>query len=505
MSLLPVLLLALPAAAPPVEDVPAGVLVVRSLDELKAAANHLAGPLGYKKEVETLNSVLALPGLDRTRPAGVFVRWPAYREWLDPNEVVAFAAIRDEKQFLASCRLLGARVSAVGERYRIEGPGEVELFLRFAGGHVYASEKSDALRSLPAPGWLAFPPGETGLLVARGWPSRAWGLEKTLEQSAREVMRLLPPELFGVEPDKRAEGIKDLPSTTAIGLASGLREEIRELNLRVELDRKTEDLSFQFSIVPNPGTPLARGCRSLRRARGRFTRMFPDTSIAVQVVFPPPVRPGPSRGGFLEAWSQAVAAYLPPRYRGPLLQLTQTLGADLAQNGLNAAVLVYPDESWLAALEVRQGRKLDGQLRDLYRAASTSDRKAVKVRFNQERIGTARVHRIGPDEEAILLALRDDLVVAGQVGTPVRKQFEALLLGKMPPDEEGGPFVRLEARGSYFSGDEKLRQLLAREAPGTDPASLYARLHLEGGSSLTLKVRLHTQALRALSQDLPDE
>jgi hypothetical protein len=181
------------------------------------------------------------------------------------------------------------------------------------------------------------------------------------------------------------------------------------------------------------------------------------------------------------------------------------LGSDLAQNGVNAAVLVYPDESWLAALDVRQGRKLDGLVRDLYRTASSSDRKSVKVRFNQERIGTARVHQIGLGEETILLALRDDLVVAGEIGTPVRKQFEALLLGKVPPEEEGGPFVRVEARGPYFSGDEKLRQRLAREAPGTDPASLYARLHLEGGSSLTLKVRMHTQALRALGLDLPDE
>jgi hypothetical protein len=497
MSLLPLLLLALPAAAPPVEDAPAAVLMARSLDDVKAAANHLARPVGFPKEVEALNPILALSGLDRTRPAGAFVRWPANKEYPDLNDVVAFAPVGDEKSLLASCRLLGVRVSAAGELHRVEAPGGFTFFLRFARGHVFASRAPEALGSLPSAERLSFPPGETGLLVARGRLDHAWGLEKALERVFREVEALLPSEIPNFDKETRANLINEFRKASA-ELARGLRQQIREVNLRVEFDRKAEDLSFQLSIVPNQGTLLAGACRHLRGARGRFTRQTGDASLAVQFVLPPSAWEESSLDALLETAAQGAGTYFSPRYQAFLLQFFQALGPTVTRDGLNAAFLAYPDESWLLAVKVQQGRKLDHLVRDLYRSVPTRDRKKVKMRVDHERIGTARVHQVEDGRETALLALRDDLVVTGVVGTPARKQFEGLLLSTVSPDEEDGPFFRLEARGSFFARDERLRKQLGQEAPGVSPASLHARLRLEGGSSLTMKGRLHPQVLAVL-------
>jgi hypothetical protein len=58
--------------------------------------------------------------------------------------------------------------------------------------------------------------------------------------------------------------------------------------------------------------------------------------------------------------------------------------------------------------------------------------------------------------------------------------------------------LRIESRGGWFSTDPEFWMKFRKEAPGTEPSALYAQLHLEGGSCLRLKVRMHTHMLTAL-------
>jgi hypothetical protein len=459
---------------------------VRSIDDLKAAADHLAGPLGYKKEIETLHPILALPGLDRTRPTGVLVRWPARKDHPDLTDLVAFAPIFDEKQFLASCRLLGARVSAAGEHHQVEVPGGFRLFLRFARNHVYASGGPDALRTLPSPDWLSLPPGEKGLVVARVWPARARGLRNGFLWLIRQWQPLL---------ESRNTYVASL-IVLARQVALILQEQIRELNLRVELDRAAHDLNTKVVVVPNPDTELAHLCRYLGGARGRFTSMLNDAPLGAQLALPPFVLQDIFADLVLDDLLSDLGATLSPRSQKALLPLLEAGAPTVKLDGVNAAIVVHPDESFLFAVKVQQGRQLDLRVRDLYRATPARDRKTLKLSVNAERVGSARVHRLRLESgEVFQLAFRDDLIAAGKIATPYRKQFEDLLNARLTTDGRTGPFLRVEARGSLLAREEQFLTLFRKEAPGIDLASLYGRVRLEGGSSLELKVQMHSHLL----------
>jgi hypothetical protein len=505
-SLLPLLLLTIPTAEPPAppapEDPPAAVVVVRSVDELAASATYLGGPLDSKEEVGKFKLLIdTLVGLDRTRPAGLAVRWPADKVSPDAEDLVGFAAVKDEKLLLAACALHGT-VAPVGPLHQLTLRDGTRLFLRMERGRIYAAARPEALRSLPAEDVLSFPRDEEGTLLARAWPAKARGLPalvKPLVQQWADLTRQVP----GLDPGSHAQ-----MKTGIEGAARGLLpliNEIQELNLRIRIDRDKDDLDLQFAVLPTPGMDrgfLSGACRYFGQARGRFTPLLADTAFAVQVVFPvagpsgnetalPPIPPG-------------LLDFIPPRYQDVGSKAFQAIFATLSQDGLNAAYLRYPDSTGLLAVKARQGRKLDVLVRDLYRGASAAERKAVHLRLNQDRVGGARIHHLQLKGQPLHLALRDDLLVAGAVESTGKQHWQALLKASLAPEEPAGPFLRIESRGPWFKTDADFWKKFRTEAPRTEPAALHARLHLEGGSCLRLKVRLHTHMLTALRLALGD-
>src|SRR5262249_49941241 len=113
-TFLPLVLLA-PAAAPPVPRGPVvGVAVVRSADDLRAAAAYRKAPLGEASPALADQPVLdGLKGLDRSQPLGAFVRWPGVKDHPDASDLVAFAGVADRQAFLQSCRARGYTVATL--------------------------------------------------------------------------------------------------------------------------------------------------------------------------------------------------------------------------------------------------------------------------------------------------------------------------------------------------------------------------------------------------------
>jgi hypothetical protein len=508
-SLLPVLLLTLPAAAPPVPsahaDPPSAVVVVRSLDELVANASYLGGPLGMKEETGKLKSMLdVLAGLDRSRPAGLYVRWPWYRQHPDADDVVAFARVLDEKQFLASCRLLGTLTPA-GAYHQLTLSDGDRVFLRLAGGRVYVADAPEGLRSLPPEDVLTFPREETGILLARAWPRKARGLIELMRPTVRQGAAMLKGLMPTLNPEARTQMDQSI-EVMAGGLGTLIGVEIGELNLRIRIDREKDDLDVQFTVQPNTELEhgfLAGACRYLGQARGRFTPLLRDTAFAVQVIFP--VAGKPVKEANLPSVPNELLDFIPLRYQDVSRKMCEAVMATLMQDGLNAAFLMYPDSTNLFAIKFRQGRKLDFMVRDLYRGASAAERKSIRLKLNQDRVGSTRIHQIQDDDKTLHLAVRDDLIVIGTVESPGKKHLHALLTAPLTPEEPPGPFLRIESRGGWFATDPELWKKFRKEAPRTEPSALHAHLHLEGGSCLRLKVRMHTHMLTALRLLAGDE
>jgi hypothetical protein len=292
------------------------------------------------------------------------------------------------------------------------------------------------------------------------------------------------------------------------GAARGLLpliNEIQELNLRIRIDRDKDDLDLQFTVLPAPGMErgyLSAACRYLGQARGRFTPLLADTAFAVQVVFP--VAGQPAKETAPPPIPTVLLDLIPPRYQDVAGKVFQVAFATLSQDGLDAAFLLYPDSTNLLAVKARQGRKLDLLVRDLHRESPAAERKHVRLKLNQDRIGSARIHHLQLANETLQLALRDDLLVVGSAEATGKQHLPGLLKASLAPEEPAGPFLRIESRGPWFSTNADYWKKFRTEAPRTEPSALHAHLHLEGGSCLRLKVRLHTHMLTALRLALGD-
>src|SRR5262249_45042112 len=162
---------------------------------------------------------------------------------------------------------------------------------------------------------------------------------------------------------------------------------------------------------------------------------------AVQVAFPPAEKPATS------AWPSSrfsAPGLVPPRYQPALNAFLAIVFDTLLHDGLNLAFLSYPDSSFLLAVKVRQGRKVDAILRDLYREAPATLRKSARLKINQERIGTARIHHLVADDMTVHLAFRDDLVAVGYLTTSGKKHLQTLLQAPLTQENPPGPVVRLQ-------------------------------------------------------------
>jgi hypothetical protein len=505
-SFFPLLLVTIPTGEPLVpsvpEEPPAAVVVVRSVDELAASATYLGGPLGSKEEMGKLKLLIdALVGLDRTRPVGLAARWPADKAWPDAENLVGFASVKDEKLLLAACGLLGTLAPA-GPLHQLTLRDGTCLHLRLERGHVWAAAKARALRSLPPEDVLSFPKEVEGTLLARAWPGKARGLPGSVQPLVQEWASLAK-QVPGLDPSSRTQ-INTIIEQARQGLPS-LVKEIQELNLRVRIDRDKDGLDVEFAVLPAPGMDrgfLSGACRYLGQARGRFTPLLAETAFAVQVVFP--VAGQPSNETAPPPIPDVLLDLIPPRYQDFASKVFQVAFATLSQDGLNAAFLMYPDATSLLAVKARQGRKLEILVRDLHRGAPAAERKAGRLKLNQDRVGTTRIHQLQHNGETVQFALRDDLLVVGWVESTGKPHLHGLLKASLTPEEQAGPFVRIESRGSWFAADADSLKKFRNEAPRTEPSALHARLHLEGGPCLRLKVRLHTHMLTAVRLALGD-
>jgi hypothetical protein len=499
-ALLPLLLLTAPTAAPPVAPGPiTSVAIARSIDDLKATVAHLAGPLGQPDLIKQFNDVVdPLKGLDRSKPLGVFVRWPSTKTFPDLHNLVIFAILRDEKALLESCRAQGFKVvSRPREGAELQLPIGIVVRLRFAHGRVYASLSERNLQDLPAAETLSFPAKERAVLMVRLWPERA----------RTPVYRMLDRELRPLfEEILKSEGANEIDPAlrTQMGQIFRIFPQIwaeivtwfSEITLSLGVDTGSDQVHFDLTVTPRPGTAPARLAKYLGKARGSFAPLVGDANLAIVVALPPMEEAVDEKA--LVSLPPSIQAAVPARYQDFVLKLAQTLILTLGNDGVDAALLTYPDSASVGVAKVRKGRKLDHLVRDTYRRIPTSERKALPFLLNHERIGDTRVHRLTVMKESMLIAVREDLLAIVDDDNIGRKRLGKILSTKLMPASQPGPYARVDIRGDLLLSDESSQKAFQKRAPKVDLDKVFLRMQFEGGSALRLRVQMHTHMLTLL-------
>src|SRR5262249_20952182 len=147
----------------------------------------------------------------------------------------------------------------------------------------------------------------------------------------------------------------------------------------------------------------------------------------------------------------------------------------------------------LAGLKVQNGKKVDQSLRDLYKSLSAEEKKEFPVDWNQDKHGTARIHRGRPagEIEDVFLAIREDVAIFAfgkRSVQPLKEALDTFGKGEAPIS----PIIRARISSRAILADEDIRKVAEKEFTTAERDKLFAELTLEGGAELSLRLRSST-------------
>ncbi|QDU22263.1 hypothetical protein [Urbifossiella limnaea] len=287
-------LLALVAAGPAAAADPAITFQTQPVGRILGDARAVVAKLVDEKAVGSINDAIkaklgdkGFSGLDLGRPVLGYVHLPA-----DPAKAVGVLVVpvTEEKAFLDFFeRLTGAAPEkAAGGMYTVPAPDPgVSIGLRFAEGYAYlaAGGKGNGPATVLAADQLVptaklLDPAEQSLLATRVYFDR---LPKELRTQAREY----------IDRGKKAAGMLPFPpelmSPVEKGLLEGLAlgerwlklsEGATEATARFTLDAPAAELGVEFTVLPRPGSDLAKLLAERKATTNRFAGVLTkDTAV----------------------------------------------------------------------------------------------------------------------------------------------------------------------------------------------------------------------------------
>jgi hypothetical protein len=540
---LAVLAFTAPASAEP----PKPTVVVRTqpvsrlLTEYREMIRQVGGPAEGDRAVKRFDNELkdalgeqGFEGLDINRPIAAY---SVFREKLEDTGLVLVVPVTGEKEFIAFLDRIQVKAKAVDGKkgvYALELPGPAgDVFrkgshLRFAdGGWAYVGlndgEPADA-KDLVPPGDL-FDNAEQSLVSAKLYPGRV--PEKLLASLLDEM-------------DKTANGIKGFagavgpkhlaklattffeegPKLVRRYAETGLKE-AAEVGLRFDWDQTTGDTVTELTLVPKPGTPLAKEIAAKAATTNRFAGLVPkDAALGVVVkapLFAPELRE--IAAALLEAGQGELKA------DGGLDAAFHPLVDEVAKS-LVGAVKKGTFEVGVALLGPNKDKKftvVGGVTLDDAAAVEKALRQAAKaaelvklVQFDVEKVGGVGVHKVpflavfpedvrgelakvfgdSPpgyvafDKDAVFLAVGPDALAAVKAALAAKP-------GPAPVVEVVGSTGRLHKLIVAVAG-EKDAAMFARILGTDDKTVSMLRVTVEGGQSLKVKATFNLRYLPRL-------
>jgi hypothetical protein len=510
------------------------VISARSFEALRSDGKALATLLKKAEWVQRVNSLLQVKtgptdpeGLDLKRPLGAYVNWPdrpaELSSWHEAE--IFFVPVAEEKRFLNLLQKLGCKPrKAAGTLHRLTVPGKGQLYLRFANRYAYAASQAALVKGkLPDPATF-FPKAPwKSTLAARIHVDRFPKTYRRVIDDAFKPLVALFDEFLGDSKKQPTESaaeyrrrlaeikkFKALPEALKTGITS-LIGQTREVTINLGLDRKTHLLNLEVALIPRPDTAVATFSKYAGTARSRFGSLIQDSHLGLLVHFPGFATPKEVVN--LRVPPGVFRGWVKPMYQSAWQKYMEILIPTIAKDGLDFAFTVWHplsgggDGAILAGLKVRNGRKLDYMLRDLYKNASAADKADFgTIRWNHSRHARATIHRVQfkDDTDINYLALRDDVVFAADGEEGLKLMKKALdRFGKSAA--AATPLFHLHARGAWFFTDKKVAASFAKKFPRADREKIGAEINLRGGKDLRLSVEFHAYLLELVPMILEAE
>lgn len=505
------------AGADAAATTPTLIVRVRSLDGLLGDVQFVAGLAGRGEEAKQLRALLesragpkGLEGLDTKRPFGLYGTLDAN---LVESAAVALIPISDQKAFLGLLENLSFKAKREADGIYAVTPENlpVAIYFRFANQYAYvtAREKTalDKNKLLDPGKVLAGNPSETVSAVFR--------IDQIPETIKQIAISQIEVAVSNVEDQKRpdeTEAQRKLRLEAAKETSrqiTALINDGRELSLRLGINRTANDLYLEGALSGKPNTELAASIARSAASSSLFAGLVSPSSAA-EFFFHGAV-PEKARQQLVKGVDDAVHSWLEkerdPNKSALGKKLYSAISPTLKAGELDAAAALRGPTAnkhyaAIAALKLKEGKKLDKVLREAREKAPESERE--KLKLDVETIGSATIHRLDIqqqfDEQAkklfgenpIYLAFRDDalFLAGGDGGLSLLKEALNTQAGILPPFKIDVSVARL---APLMAKQQKadVRALAQKAFGGTGKKNDTLQLMAEGGR--TAKIRLEVK------------
>lgn len=501
----------------------------RMLAEVREMIRQVAGPVEAERLVKEFDAGLksnlgeqGFEGIDANRPVGAYA---VLGDTFQASTLVLVVPVTGEKEFIGLLERMKFTTEPVKDKkgtYRlmllVKGALPRESYLQFeADGWVYVclncGEPIDS-RNLVTTATI-FDRTDPSLASVKIYPGRvpekfAKSLLEDIDRAAGGVKAFVGG---GGVPRHMADLFTALfdggPKLARRYVETGLKE-AGEVALRFGWDPATGETSTELTVIPNPGSPLARSIATRTPSPNRFAHLVPKQAAA-GVVFDAP-QFAPELRSIVEAAIEAARqelrmSDLPEAFHPLLGEIAKGLTRSVKKGELDGAIALVPGKDGRFTLvggvrvedtaaiekELRQAGKLASLLKHFeFDAAKEGGVSIHKVPLHRAIPGGASAARaLGAEapgyvafaKEAVFLSLGPDAL-------PAIKTAIAAKPGPAPALEVTGNLKHLHALVGTMV-DDKAAGHFAKHVGAEDRTFQLFRITIDGGEKLTVRMSVN--------------
>lgn len=487
------------------------VLTIRSVNDVMGHARYFARLVDREDLLQQFEQIVRPSlerGIDLKRPVGMAVRQFAP----DNPPVVFFVPVTGEKEFLEFLTGFGLEAAAEKDGIRqVSLPNGNKAYLRFAHNYAFFAMQPAALADGLLNPMTDLPDDHLrNLLVAQLRLDQIPSATKQFlfGQIDREISKTAAKQKGESEAQflGRQAAVKVIRSIVQAFLL-----ETQTIVLRINVDEARHQLTADVIVVPKAGTAMSTQVAALAQAQSLFTSVMKDSAAHLAVCLPLAHELRQMLNEVLDSSFQEEVNKLDGVVKKAVAEkVYRTLEPSLKQDTLDLALqLAGPHDNryaLVAAVRLREGKRVESLLRDLVREMPERDRQ--KIALDHQQLGTVAVHRIElppMDEDgarvfgvsvAYFAFLDNALIVGlGQEGASAIKSALIQLGGTPQPS----PVVQVHAavrRLGRLAQEEGERLAAAMNRAFSQPGDDHIRLELRGGPALQVRLEVASKLVK---------
>ena len=519
-------------AASPAE--PAILVRVQSVNELLATAEHflkfipnndqIKNGLGFVKDA--IDEKKGLEGFDVKKPFGL------YATISEDSPIPAFAIILPVADEQAVLNLLTKRLS-LDPKKGDDGVYEVEIkdqpftvYFRFAHKYAYVTalnkDNIDA-KTLPKPEDVLGQKVESTLSAVLRLDRVPKDMKKFVIGTVEEQLNALKDMKLPGETDAMGK-FKTAAIDKLTGALKSVLEDGRSVALKVNLDKKADDLSFELEFKPVAGSKLAKDVAGMKDGKSVIAGALAGKDVAAKLTFGLAL-PADLKKAFDPAADDLLAMLLDKTpdagAKEVLTPVVKSLAPTLKAGEIDVGVGAFgPNKDGLytvlLGLKLAEGLKVEEQVKTLVKLLTDNNVPNVeRVKLDADKAGGVALHKFEVGDMVpqnlvtflgksdAWLAFRDDLLVVA-VGPDAKEAVKKAAAAKPSTSPK---LMELEVSVAKLAGllgdtpeEKKASAAAALKVFGKEPKGDVVNVTLAGGDTLSLKISAKAKLVEFLGE-----